>query len=369
MSDKRLRVALIGAGMWGQRAHLPALMTCDDVEVVALYHYRLEPLRAVAERFGINHIYADVEALFTEADDLDAVVISTPTDTHRDFVLAAADAGVHILCEKPIAYNVAQGQEMVDAVRSRGLVSEIGFIFRFSPVLQRMKQLVDEGYIGDLQMFESVGGNEQFIDAQKPLHWKMLRERADGGVFVEYGTHHIDLAIWFGGPITSVVAHGLTLVPERPTRDGGRAQIETDDACSWIATYQSGGQALFKTYWAALPVGASGIRLHGTRGSLAQHMDPRGRRQEQLVAATIDEPEPRVLFEFAPSFDPQFDSGDFALGLLGRYNVRLVKTFVDDIHKGHITGASFEDALAAQRVLAAIRTSLDERRWVDVDTE
>lgn len=337
--------------------------------MVAFYHYQPDTVRALAQDHGIKHLYSDMDELLRNVPDLDAVVISTPTDTHHDLVLAAAAAGKHILCEKPIAYTVAQGQEMVAAVRSRNLVGKAGFIFRFSPVLQRMKELVDDGYIGELRLFESVGGNEQFIDPRTPQHWKMRPERAGGGVYVEYGVHHIDLAIWFGGPLTRVVAHGLTLVPERPSRAGGKVRVEVDDACSWIAAYQNGGEALFRTTWAALPLGGGGIRLYGTQGTLAQVYDPSGRSTEQLLGVTLKDREPQVLLDYAPPFDPAMDTGTFALGLLGRYNNRLVRSFIDDIHAGHVSSSTLEDALAAQRVLAAIRLSLDERRWVEIETD
>src|SRR5581483_4406271 len=117
-----------------------------------------------------------------------------------------------------------------------------------------MKELIDQGFIGDVQIVQSVGGNAQFADPSRPLHWKMQRRHADGGVYVEYGSHTIDLAIWFGGPLRSVVAHGLTLISSRPV-DGGVGAVELDDDASWIATYESGGEALFRTGWASFPVG------------------------------------------------------------------------------------------------------------------
>jgi predicted dehydrogenase len=177
-----------------------------------------------------------------------------------------------------------------------------------------MKQLIDEGYIGEVKLFESVTLNAQFVDPQKPLHWKMQRARANGGVFVEYGSHSIDLALWFGGPITSVVAHGVTLVSERSDQDGAMRAVDVDDAASWIATYGNGAEALFRTGWASLPVGGGGMRIYGSRGSLAWQLDPTTRRSEKLLVSTLAEPEPHVLLDFAPPFDPQTDAGAFPLG-------------------------------------------------------
>ncbi len=116
---------------------------------------------------------------------------------------------MHVLCEKPLAYDLVQAKEMVRAARDYGKVGKMGFLFRSSPVVSRMRQLVDEGYVGPVQLFESRSVNAQFIDPTRPLHWKMQRARANGGVFAEYGSHAIDLAHWFGGPMTKVVAPAL----------------------------------------------------------------------------------------------------------------------------------------------------------------
>ncbi len=369
MIQNRVKVAIIGMGAWGTRAHLPALAAREDVEVVAIVDARTETLPAIAAQHGIPHTFPDADTLFRTIDRLDAVIIATPTDTHHELVLRAFAAGVHVLCEKPLAYDVSQANAIVAAMRANRRVGKIGFLFRFSPVVERMKQLIDEGFIGAVQLFESITVNAQFIDPARPLHWKMQQARANGGVFVEYGSHSIDLALWLGGPMTRVVGHGTTLIPGRLTASGAPARVDVDDAMSWIATYRSGGGALFRTGWASLPIGGGGVRVYGSRGSLAWQLDPTTRRSEQLIAATIDDPEPRVLLDFTPPFDPQTDGGAFPLGLSARYNARLVERFIADIRADRRTGPSFTDGLAVQRVLAALRTSLDEGRWVDVEMD
>ena len=367
MRAERLKVAVIGLGLWGARAHLPALAACDDVEIVALADADAELARSTAAQYGVERIFDEGAALLAGVDGLDAVVVATPTDTHHGLVMAAVQRGLHVLCEKPLAYDLDQAQEMAVALAARQRVGKLGFLFRFSPVVERMHRLVQEGYIGDVRLLESLTLNAQFADPTRPRHWKMQRSRANGGVFVEYGAHSIDLALWIGGPISSVVAHGVTLVPERPAPTGGTRLVDVDDAAAWIATYAHGGEALFRTGWASLPIGGGGLRVYGSRGSLAWDLDATTRRHERLLAATTDDPEPHVVFEFKPEFDPRTDEGVFPLGLLARYNARLVRSFVDDVRAGAGAGPGFQDGLNAQRVLAAIRRSMDERRWIDLD--
>ena len=367
-ADRKIRVAIVGVGMWGARTHLPTFASMDDVCVVGLADSQLDTIKPLAREYGIEHAHADAGEMLRAVGSVDAVVIATPTDTHRDVALMAINAGAHVLCEKPLGYATVDAREMVTALHARERVGKVGFLFRYSPVVERMKKLVEDGVIGEVQLFESMVVNAQFIDSTKPLHWKMERSRANGGVFVEYGVHSIDLALWFGGPIASVVAHGLTLIPHR-SRDGLQRQVDVDDATSWIATYRHGGEALFRAGWASLPIGGGGIRVYGSNGSLAWQLDPTTRRSEKLIVSTIDAPEPRVDFEFQPPFDPKTDTGVHPLGLLARYNARLDASFVDDVRAGRVSGASFDDGLAAQRVLGAIRKSLDEQRWVDVEAE
>ena len=364
----KIRVALVGLGMWGARAHLPAFADRDDVEVVAIVEPNLESAREHATRFGVTRLEADAANLFRDPDGVDAVVIATPDDTHRDLALGAFNAGMHVLCEKPLAYDLAQAIEMANAAKASGKVGKLGFLSRFSPVLQRMRTLVADGFIGDLQVFESHTVNAQFIDPNRPIHWKMRRERANGGVSVEYGSHAIDLALWFGGPIGRVVGQGSILTAERPDGRGGRARVDVDDVSAWLATYTHGGEASFRMGWASLPVGGGGVRIYGSRGSLAWVQNPSGHPGESLLAATLDRPDPHLLFEFAPPHEPRFDGGDFPLGLYARYNAGLVASFMADIKRGQATSPSFDDGLAVQRVLDALRVSLDDERWTAVPT-
>jgi predicted dehydrogenase len=364
VAEPPIRVAVIGLGLWGARAHLPTLAAMPEFDVRVVVDPRADIAEAAAERYGVPRVETDAANVFRERDFIDAVIIATPDDTHRDLTLAAFDAGLHVLCEKPLARDLAEGAEMVAAAARAGKVAKLGFSFRFSPVALRMHELVSQGAIGDVQLFEHIGVNAQFMDPLRPLHWKMQRERANGGVYVEYGAHPIDLALWFGGPMRRVVAHGATLVAERPLPTGGVATVETDDVASWIGEYASGGQALFRAGWANLPAGSGGVLLYGSKGTL--HWRQHSRVNESLLLATVDDPEPRVVLEFAPPVDPALDSDTLVMGIYAHYNRNLAESFLRDIRAGATSWPTFADGLAAQRVLAAIRTSLDASRWVDI---
>ena len=147
---------------------------------------------------------------------------------------------------------------------------------------------------------------------------------------------------------------------------GGVATVETDDVASWIAEYASGGQALFRAGWTNLPAGSGGVVLYGSQGTL--HWRQHSRVTESLLLATIDDPEPRVVLEFSPPVNPALDAGGLVMGIFAHYNRNLAESFLRDIRDGAASWSTFGDGLAAQRVLTAIRASLDESRWVDIAT-
>ena len=296
------------------------------------------------------------EELWSRANMIDALVVATPTDTHEDVVMTAAGHGKHVLCEKPLGFTMNQAQAMFAATDAAAVVARMGFVFRFSPAVQRMKALVTAGSIGRLVAFQSQTMNAQFVDPRTPLHWKMLLERAGGGVSVEYGIHAIDLALWLGGPIAEVVARGTTIVDRRPDSIGTLTDVRTEDAASWLATYASGAQAVFDTSWSTLPIGGGGIRLYGTQGSLAWQPDISLRLSETLVGATMDHPTPTILERYETS---QPDG----LGISSDYNDRLVASFIHDVRTGERTGPTFDDGMRAQSVLEAIRKSMRSRQW------
>src|SRR3954468_5428288 len=112
MANQPVRVAVVGVGLWGGRAHLPALKAIPDVDVVSLVDERVDLATALGSEFGVPKSYTEIRALFADDTSLDAVVIATPTDTHADVVGVALAAGVHILCEKPLAYNLSQARDL-----------------------------------------------------------------------------------------------------------------------------------------------------------------------------------------------------------------------------------------------------------------
>src|SRR5262245_58273094 len=148
MSQRPLRIGVVGVN-YGATVHIPGLQS-EGVEVIAVCARRQETAGEAAEKYGIPRVFTDYEAML-KLDDLDAVAIASPVSLHAPMTLAALAAGKHVICEKPFAANQAEAREMWDAAQKTGLTATIGHEFRFSSARMRAKELIDEGYIGNLR--------------------------------------------------------------------------------------------------------------------------------------------------------------------------------------------------------------------------
>ena len=155
VSTGPVRVAVLGAGAWARHAHLPGYLRDSRCKVVAI----ADPNRALAEQaatdFGIPVIARDHTEVVGR-DDVDMVDVCTPSATHFDLSMAALEAGKHVLCEKPVAFDYRETLRAASIARSKKLKTRLGFTFRFSPAMQYMKALIDEGFIGRPFIFLSL---------------------------------------------------------------------------------------------------------------------------------------------------------------------------------------------------------------------
>jgi len=221
MSEPTVRVAVLGAGAWARHAHLPGYLRDSRCKVVAI----ADPNRALAEQaavdFGIPVVVRDHTEIVGR-DDVDLVDVCTPSATHFELSMAALEAGKHVLCEKPVAFDYRDTLRAAALARSRKLKTRLGFTFRFSPAMQYMKALIDDGFIGTPYIFNGYEQNSQWIDPKTPL--RQVDPDADQSVLQVsslegYGAPIIDLGMWFtGSPFSQVVGTMRNFVPERMVR-------------------------------------------------------------------------------------------------------------------------------------------------------
>src|SRR4051812_6644814 len=143
----KIRVAVIGAG-FGSAVHIPALLSIPEFDVVAVCSRRPERAHLAAAHHGIKRAVADYRELVRDPD-IDALVIATPPYLHHGMVIAALEAGKHLLCEKPMAKSLAESRDMQKIADRVGVAAMVNHEFRFVPARARAKELIDEGFIGE----------------------------------------------------------------------------------------------------------------------------------------------------------------------------------------------------------------------------
>ena len=201
-----LRVALIGCGFIG-RFHSTAIRAIAnrgllDVEYVAVCDEHEERARSFATLTGAEPT-TDANAVL-DSPDIDAVYICVPTAYHKDLVFRAAAAGKHIFCEKPLATNLADAEEMTAAVEAAGVKAGVGLVLRHSPIMNVLKQLMDDPTLGRLMAI--VFRDDQFfpITGQYMSDWRKDRDIVGAGTLLEHSIHDVDLLHWFAGNVASV---------------------------------------------------------------------------------------------------------------------------------------------------------------------
>ena len=192
MTDQ-LRIGVVGLGMGrGQVQLFSDNPACDVRAVCDTDRNRLD---AVASHFGIEQTYTDADQLF-RSGDIDAVAIATPNNTHYPLVLGAFEAGLHVLCEKPLAMNAREGEEMLAAASEVDKVFAIHYNHRMSASAQLVQRYVDSGDMGEIYFIRSVWHRRKGIPAGADS-WFSKKELAGGGCFIDLGVHMIDLALAF----------------------------------------------------------------------------------------------------------------------------------------------------------------------------
>lgn len=229
MAANPIRVGLLSYAHLGHAVgYSAALNRLDGVEFAAIYDEDEERGRSMATRFGVPEYHANVEGIL-ERDDIQAVVVCSPTDAHAHLVTAAARAGKHVLCEKPIATTIADAHAMIAASDAAGVQLHIPFVLRFVPMVQRARQLIEAGEIGTI--YGMTGGNRG-IPPLAPAYpaWITDPVAAGGGALMDHSVHVTDVMRHLSGAeATRVFAECGTLFSDDLTVDDGAILLVTFD--------------------------------------------------------------------------------------------------------------------------------------------
>lgn len=237
MSDQAVRIGLIGAGNNTRTRHIPGLKKVSGVEIVGVANRSRESGAKVAAEFGIPRVYDSWQELL-RADDIDAVCIGTWPYMHCPITVAALEAGKHVLCEARMAMNAAEAKTMLAASRKRPeLVAQIVPSPRTLEVDSTIQELLKSGHIGPLLSIE-LNVAEGPIKLDAPLHWRQDKTLS-GFNILSMGIWYEGIQRWLGQAM-SVMAMGLTAVPERRDASGNLKPVTIPDHVDILTTFRAG---------------------------------------------------------------------------------------------------------------------------------
>ena len=340
-----------------------------------------EGVRAAADRLGWESTETSWQAL-VERDDIDLVDVCTPGHTHAEIVIAALEAGKHVLCEKPLANTVEEAEAMTRAAEraaADGVRAMVGFTYRRVPAISLARQLVAEGRLGTLHHVRAQYLQDWIVDPQAPLSWRLEKDKAGSGALGDIGAHIIDITQFItGDTITRVSGRLRTFVDERPlpsehaglsgTAGTGTGKVTVDDAATFLADFRGGAMGVFEaTRFASGRKNAIRIEINGSRGSIAFDFE------DMNVLHFFDGTEDagtagfrRILVTEAvhPYVGAWWPPGHvigYEHGFIHQA-VDLVRAIAD----GTDPTPTFADGLQVQRVLAAVETSSDNDSWQEI---
>jgi len=367
--QQRVRVGVLGAGAWARHAHLPGYRRDPRCEVVAIADPQIDLARDTAREFGIPTATTEPHDLFGR-DDIQAIDVCTPSATHFELAWAALEAGKHVLCEKPVAYDFRDTLRARDLARSRGLKTKVGLTFRYSPAMRYMRELVADGFVGTPFVFNGFEQNSQWLDPATPL--RQVDPAADASVLrvsslEGYGAPIIDLAhLMVGSDLAQVVGTMRNFIPERMVRATGRLmRMNIDDGDIFLGEFTNGALCSIQTSFVTVG-NYPGIeaRIYGSKGAVICRLVEEAGICETLKAATPDQVEFRDL-AVPDRFYPAGGSARESWRTL--FYANLISSFIGEI-RGDVEGneGNFADGAWIQEVINAVEHSFRERRWVSL---
>lgn len=369
MPTRKLRVGMLGAGRWGKIAHIPGWQRDPRCEVVVVCDAERGLAEEAAKHFRVGEATDDWQGTVSRTD-LDVIDIATPSRTHHTLAVAAIEAGKHVLCEKPVAYDFRETQRAAETAKRKGLKTKLGFTFRYSPGIQYAKSLIDEGFVGQPFIFNGYEQNAQWLNPQTPL--RQVDPTADQSILHTqslegYGAPIIDIGMWWvGAGYARCVGIMKNFIPERMVRATGRMmRMNIDDGDIHLAEYGNGAVGSIQTSYITIG-NYPGVeaRIYGRKGAIICRLV-----QEFGVAETIKLATPEDV-EFKPVEIPQrfYPTGGNPKELWRTlFYANLVKDFADEIlGVSNRNQGNFEDGARVQEVINAVERSHHQRRWVDL---
>ncbi|WP_449601773.1 Gfo/Idh/MocA family protein [Paenibacillus sp. Marseille-Q9583] len=382
---KQLRIGMIGYKFMG-KAHSNAYRSLPmffpkalKPEMFVICGRNTEALAEAATQLGWSDCVTDWKDLIAR-EDVDLIDINAPSNAHKEIALAAAKAGKHIFCEKPLALTLADSREMLQAAEDAGVTHMVGFNYRFSPAVRLAKKLVESGRLGKIYHFRAWFLQDWIIDPEFPLVWRLQKEIAGSGSHGDLGAHLIDLAHFLVGDVKEVIGMSETFIKERPLaaemtglsakgdKDAPKGKVTVDDATLFLARFDNGALGSFEaTRFAAGHRSTNSFEINGSLGSVKFDFE----RMNELEVYLNSDAEDVQGFRRVLATDPAHEYAE-AWWPPG-HTIGFEHTFIHEmlelsnaIEEGRQPVPNFHDGVKCQAVLEAVERSIEQRRWVDI---
>lgn len=387
MAKKTLNVALIGTKFMG-KAHSNAFR-----QVGKFFDLPAEPVmkvicgkdpagtQAAAKKFGWQEASTDWKQVVARPD-IDIVDISSTGNMHAPMAIAAAKAGKHIICEKPLANTIKEAEQMLAAVKAAGVKHMCGFTYRFNPAIQTIKKLISTGKLGTIFHFRACYLQDWIVDPEFPLNWRLTKEGAGSGSLGDIGAHITDLCQFLVGDIAEVAAAMETFVKERPVADaeatianknqkktGKKGKVTVDDAAIFLARFKNGNTlgTFEATRFAPGRRNYNCIEIYGSKGSVLWNQEDMHQFHYYNMADPADLQGFRKVLatDGAHPYAGNWWPSAHNIGYEHLFTHEVYE-FLRQLNAKKVDYPTFEDGVKCQRVLDAVDKAAKSRKWEKV---
>lgn len=340
--------------------------------LVAIAGRDKERVEAASARFGYEKAVTDWHELLSDPN-IQVFDNSAPNNLHAEPSIAAAQAGKHVICEKPLGRNAAEAKQMLEAVQKAGVVHMCAFNYRFVPAIRLAHDIIQAGRLGRIFHFRAQYLQEWIIDPSFSMVWRLDAATAGSGALGDLGTHVIDLARFLIGEPASVSGLTTTFIKERTAADGSKHEVTVDDAFVSMLSFQNGAIGTIEaTRFARGRKNHQIIEINGEKGSIAFNLE----RLNELEVYLPEEESNKNAQGFRqvlvtesnhPFYDVWWPQGHI-IGWEHTF-VHELKHFFDAIVTGRSVtpdGADFEDGYRASVIADAIVESSRSGQRVEI---
>ncbi len=366
-SDSPIRFAIIGAGAVSDYHHVPGIRLDPRARLTVVCDASEELLNRRRGEWEAELFTTDYREA-CKSDAVDAVIIATPNYTHRDIAVTAAQAGKHVMCEKPLGLDAGEVREMYHACRDAGVIHMTAFTYRFAPSMRYLGHLLQQGALGVPRHFRS----QRFLDwPETSWGWRQYKDKAGAGDLFDMTIHRIDFALDLMGPLARLCGAVAQFAPRDRTPDGAPcAPSEVDDWSCLIGEFATGAVGVWEGTTLAKGYGRNGFghewaEINGSDASAVYRLhEPNtllfGKTGQDLAPVAV----PAEFLK--PASSPR-DPAQGEPATVFRYD--LVWEFVSAIREGRQAVPSFYDGLQAQVIADAVLESYEKRTWIEIPAE